>query len=396
MTTKIKSFETKYFLESTACNFSVAENKYFLKSKKGSTYSAGMFFGYTDNLPSDNGRFKAQTRVFSEGKKTKAMAIVLFYDEEGKKLQSDYFSANGNNYTVDTEIPTGTKKAEIELIFYCFGDGSAEFSEPEIEIVKENPRRIARIATACIERKGNPKDNMKSVLNILASAGNAEDKPDIICFTEGVHDLGTGKWFFLNEESEEIKAVCQKAKDYSMYVLFTCHEEDEKKFWYNSAFVISPEGKIIGKYRKTHLTLSELKGGLVPGDEFPVFDTPFGKFSILICWDQWFYEASRMIAKKGAEMVFWLTRGYHEERLITRARDNGMYYITSNPTPSKCCIAHPTTGEIIARGKKEGSYVVAEIDLNNRPVSEYKSFGKNGGCDREIFTNEIRPDLYEY
>ena len=395
MITKIEKFETKTFLDSTAAVFEHGD-KYVIKSGNGSEYSAGMFFGFMDVVSMQGKHFSAKVDVVATGKKTMPMAMVLFYNEEGKKIEADYFFKGEKTFTVETEVPKEAVKAEIDLMSFGYGDYAVEFTEPEIEITDKKPHRIAHIATAYIEIENSTEANMKHVLEVIDMAGSAEDKPDIICFTEGVHDLRTGKWYFLTEESDEIKAVLESAKKNSIYVLFTCHEEDEKGYRYNSAFFISPDGEILGKYRKSHLTLSELKGGLVPGDEIPVFDLPFGKFGILICWDQWFYEASRMIASKGAEMLFWLTRGYHEERLITRARDNGMYYISSNPSPEKCCICHPTTGEIIARGSGVQGYASAKIDLDERPVSEYKSFGVNGGNDRDIFINELRPDLYNY
>lgn len=323
-----------------------------------------------------------------------AMALILFFDEQNQKIQSDYFVKGKELYTYDGEAPQNAVRCEIELLSFFFGADTVEFSELKAEILEKKAHRVAKIATAFIECKGNAESNMQEVIAILDEAGNASEKPDIICFTEGVHSLRTSGRIYINDDSNEVKSVCEKAKKYGYYVLFTCHEKDKRGMQYNSALLISPDGKVVDRYRKTHLTLSELKSGLVPGDEIKVFETPFCKFGILICWDQWFPQASKEIEKQGADVLFWLTRGYHEERLITRARDTGMYVITSNPTPEKCCIAHPTTGEVIARGEGVHGYAMATIDFDERQVSEYKSFGVNGGNDRDIFINELRKDIY--
>ena len=331
------------------------------------------------------------------GNQTKASALVRFFDSKQQKIQIDYLFDNSTSLDIHTDIPTGCTSITIVLLFICHGNGSAEFREPTLDISNPKPQRNIHIATAYIEPKGTAEDNLTQVLALIEEAGRASDKPDIICFTECVYDLRCPDRIYIPQNDPVIKTVCEKAKENAIYVLFTAHERDEQDYYYNTAYLISDKGKICGKYRKTHLTMSEYLAGMVTGNELPVFDTPWGKLGVLICWDQWFYEASRVLASKGAEIVFWLTRGFHEERLITRARDNGMYYVTSHPQPYKCCIAHPTTGEILVRGNgTTRGYASAKINLNERPVSEYKSFGPNGGNDREIFLAERREDLYHY
>ena len=393
----LNDFETKSFLDVTIPEFTKSEEKLVLSPKKDAYYSAGMFFTSFDISKEVGKRITSEIKVKWTGKGTMAMAMILFFGEDGTKIQSSYFAKTEEIFTYDEEVPSGAVKCEINLFGFFFGDNKVEFSDLKLEIGEKKPHRIINVATAYIGIKGSPESNLEEVYDILDRAGTAEEKPDIICFTEGVHCLQAGgKRLFLTEESPEVLKVCEKAKQYGMYVLFTCNEQDKNGMQYNAAFVITPEGKIFDKYRKTHLTLSELKLGLVPGDAIKVFDLPIGKIGILICWDQWFTQASKEIEKQGAEMLFWLTRGYHEERQVTRARDTGMYVITSHPVPGNCRIAHPTTGEFLVRGEGTSNYVMAKIDLDERQISEYKSFGVNGGNDKDIFINELRNDLYTY
>ena len=395
-------FEAIPIREVYAPDFIVRPNYAEMHSKKTSGYYAGKL-EYTACL-SDLCRLATHTTplccsihipYIKSGLQTKAWGFIAFTDQNGKKLQTDYLTDNGSSFDICIKLPKSSVSLILILAFRCQGVGAAEFSEATLEFLPERPHRSVHIASAFINRKGIATDNFLQVLEIIDKAGNAAEKPDIICFTESVYDLGCPDRIYISEDSHELEEICKKAKKNDIYVIFTTHERDHNDYYYNTAFLISNEGEICGKYRKCQLTMGEYMSGMVPGDELPVFDTPLGKIGLLICWDQWFYEASRVLASKGAEIIFWLTRGFHEERLVTRARDNGVFYVSCHPKPHNCCIVHPTTGVILARGQDaDKGYVSASIDLDERPVSEYKSYGQNGGNDKHIFLNERRNDLY--
>lgn len=71
---------------------------------------------------------------------------------------------------------------------------------------------------------------------------------------------------------------------------------------YNSAAMFGPNG-LVGVYRKTHMPFIGADRFAKAGNELPVFDTPIGKFGILICYDVRFPEAAITLALKGAEML---------------------------------------------------------------------------------------------
>jgi N-carbamoylputrescine amidase len=75
--------------------------------------------------------------------------------------------------------------------------------------------------------------------------------------------------------------------------------------------VIDADGSYLGKYRKMHIPDDPgfyEKFYFTPGDlGYKVFETRFGKVGTLICWDQWFPEAARLTAMKGAEILFYPT-----------------------------------------------------------------------------------------
>ena len=104
--------------------------------------------------------------------------------------------------------------------------------------------------------------------------------------------------------------------------LLSSYLEIEKGNFYNTAVLIDKTGNFIGKYRKIHLfplaPLDETKklteGGFM--SKFPVFELEWGKFGVLICFDIRFPEISRIIAKSGAEIIFYLAEFPDPRRIV--------------------------------------------------------------------------------
>jgi predicted amidohydrolase len=75
--------------------------------------------------------------------------------------------------------------------------------------------------------------------------------------------------------------------------------------YYNAAFLVGPDG-LIGKYRKNNLFLLE-SAWAAPGNlGVPVFDTPLGKISIVICYDDYFYQSTRLASLRGANIIAFI------------------------------------------------------------------------------------------
>lgn len=355
-------------------------------------YSIGGFLATTP-LDGAEGKFlSASVEVATEGERTRAMALLLFYDAEGTKLQSDFLAGQEGLRHVRVQVPKGAVRATVELIAYCFSEGRAVFSAPTLYEAEPPKDRSFTAVTAYFKKEGTTEANMKAMLSLIERAAASEEKPCIVCFTESAYDLGVKGNRYISENDPDVTRIREAAKRCGVYVLFTFHELDT--YLHNTAIVIDPEGKTVVKYRKVQPTLGELRMGFAPGEELPVFDLPFGRFGILICWDQYFQETARTLADKGAEVILWASRGYHEERMLTRARDNGVYIVSIHPFPDRCCVAGPAEWKILARGEGEEGYAAYRINPDARPVSEYKSFGKNGGNDKEIYLGELRRELY--
>jgi len=102
-------------------------------------------------------------------------------------------------------------------------------------------------------------------------------------------------------------------------VLPISYFEKENNAYFNSIAVINSDGTILGNYRKSHIPDGAgylEKYYFNPGDTgFKVWKTKFGNIGIGICWDQWFPEAARIMALKGAEILFYPTAIGDEPRM---------------------------------------------------------------------------------
>ena len=387
---RLEHVEERIYHEAAAPCFTKEGDTYGIRAR--GAYSIG---GYIAEAPLNavvGSHLTASVGIVSEGERTRAMALLLFVDAEGNKLRSDLLADRGGTHGITVEIPEGAVTVTLELIAYCFSEGGAFFSAPTLREAAPPQDRSFTVAAAYFRREGDREANMKAMLSLIERAGATEEKPCIVAFTEAAYDLGIKGNLYLSEDAPDITRIREAAKRCGVYVLFPFHELDTYR--YNTAILIDPEGKTVGKYRKVQPTLGELRLGIAPGEELPVFELPFAKIGVLICWDQYFPETARALTRKGAEVILWPSRGYHEERMLTRARDNGVYLVSIHPLPERTCVAGPAEWRILARGEGEEGYAAYRIDPNARPVSEYKSFGKSGGNDKEIYLSELRRELY--
>ena len=170
--------------------------------------------------------------------------------------------------------------------------------------------------------------------------------------------------------------------------------EKDNNAYFNSIAVIDADGKILGKYRKSHIPDGAgylEKYYFNPGDTgFKIWSTTYGKIGIGICWDQWFPEAARLTALKGAEIIFYPTAiGWHPKEKskfgksqlnawVTIQRShaiaNGVYIAAINRTGTEKIsgrkiqfwgnsILIDPSGNIIAQSKSNNEQIlIANID----------------------------------
>ena len=129
--------------------------------------------------------------------------------------------------------------------------------------------------------------------------------------------------YFCREEAEELFALARATADHpsvramqklakSLKVAIpTSFFERDGHHYYNTLAMIGPDGEIMGTYRKSHIPDGpgyEEKYYFRPGnDGFKVWDVFGTRIGVGICWDQWYPECARVMALKGAEVLFYPT-----------------------------------------------------------------------------------------
>ncbi|MFU2508554.1 carbon-nitrogen hydrolase [Pseudoalteromonas sp. ASV78] len=103
----------------------------------------------------------------------------------------------------------------------------------------------------------------------------------------------------------------QLAKELSIVIVASLFEKRATGLYHNTAVVLEKDGTIAGKYRKMHIPDDPgfyEKFYFTPGDlGFAPIQTSVGKLGVLVCWDQWFPEAARLMAMAGAELLIYPT-----------------------------------------------------------------------------------------
>ncbi|PPR43828.1 MAG: N-carbamoyl-D-amino acid hydrolase [Alphaproteobacteria bacterium MarineAlpha5_Bin11] len=160
------------------------------------------------------------------------------------------------------------------------------------------------------------KDNISKAKNLIKSASSKG--ANIILIQELFQTPYFGieydeKIFSLAKpfaNNEVINEMAELAKQLNV-VLPISYFEVENNAYYNAIAIIDADGKVLGNYRKSHIPDGPgylEKYYFNPGDTgFKVWNTKFGKIGVGICWDQWFPEAARIMALKGAEVLLYPT-----------------------------------------------------------------------------------------
>src|SRR5437868_5738381 len=167
----------------------------------------------------------------------------------------------------------------------------------------------------------------------------------------------------------------QLAASYGCLIAISLPEVDPAtNVYYNSMALIGPQG-IIGTYRKIHSYMSEPRWARDGDLGMPVWDTPLGRLAGLICMDAMYFEAARIPALHGADVLLfptnWLDDKCPSSWWMARAFENGIYFIAANRCGKErgvqfsggSCILDPD-GSIQAYLDNGSGIVYGEVDLS--------------------------------
>ncbi len=173
--------------------------------------------------------------------------------------------------------------------------------------------KIGLVQMSCVKETDDNLDKAIREIKVAAAKG-----ANIVCLQE----LFTSLYFCDVEDydnfalaeaipgktTETLSAV---AKELNVVIIASLFEKRAEGLYHNTTAVIDADGTYLGKYRKMHIPDDPAfyeKFYFTPGDlGYKVFQTKYAKIGVLICWDQWYPEASRITALMGAEIMFYPT-----------------------------------------------------------------------------------------
>ena len=264
---------------------------------------------------------------------------------------------------------------KIFKVFFLLGFMKKRGARKQLKKIRKKPI----IALAQIRYSGVTKENVEKIIKYIKIAKTKG--ADIVCFPEACLSIRDRRDVFKLSHHfiKEIEETCKRNKIW-------CIISDDMIIQgkaYSVALVINREGKDVGGYKKIHLSGDN---DLVnAGKRIRVFNTDFGKISIVICWDLIFAELFKRIKKAGAEIVFCPAQWHYQEEsynkkfkrrdlkllralISARAFENFYFVALCNPLTNRKDLVsysaitspHKILKEII---NKEG-IITAEINLS--------------------------------
>ena len=272
--------------------------------------------------------------------------------------------------------------------------------------MNSNQTRVALVQMRC---GPEPDKNFAHAVDFIHEA--AGQGAQITCLPE----LFRSQYFCQSEDhknfalAEEIPgqstlALGDVARGTGIVIIASIFEKRSAGVYHNTAAIINDDGKLLGKYRKMHIPDDPLyheKFYFAPGDlGFQAWPTAQGKIGVCVCWDQWYPEAARLTALRGAEILFYPTAiGWHpsekkefgtaqysawETIQRSHAIANGCYVAAANRVGHEApeggdgiefwgqsFIAAPS-GEIIAKGSVDREeIVIADVEWDR--VNEHRT-----------------------
>lgn len=173
--------------------------------------------------------------------------------------------------------------------------------------------KVGLVQMSCTKE---PKENLAKAIQKVREA--AAKGAQIVCLQE----LFTSLYFCDIEDYENFKlaeaipgpsteSLSSVAKELGVVIIASLFEKRTEGIYHNTTAVLDADGAYLGKYRKMHIPDDPAyyeKFYFTPGDlGYKIFKTKFANIGILICWDQWYPEASRITALMGAEILFYPT-----------------------------------------------------------------------------------------
>jgi predicted amidohydrolase len=265
-----------------------------------------------------------------------------------------------------------------------------------------------KIALVQMPVTASKQENLQTARAYLARAADAGADlavlPEMFCCPYSNESFVT----HAEEKGGEVwTAMSRAAAEFGLWLVAGSMPEREGERLYNTAFVFDPAGNQIACHRKAHLFDIDIEGGqrfkesdtFTAGDAVTVFDTPFGRLGLCICFDMRFPELSLAMAKAGAQAIlapaaFNMTTGPAHWELLFRQRavDNQLFTVGVAPArdPSASYVSYGNSmvcspwGTVLCRADGDPALLLTDLD-----------FAQNAAIRSQLpLLSARRPELY--
>jgi predicted amidohydrolase len=270
---------------------------------------------------------------------------------------------------------------------------------------------MSKTTIACVQMDvaiGDVEANRRGIVERMQAA--AESGAELVFFPECaltgycIDSLEEAAAFAETIDGRSSDAISEVCRETGAHAVVGFIEKDGSSF-YNAAMLVGPDG-VIGDYRKVHLPFLGVDRFLTPGDkQFRVFELPFGRIGINICYDASFPEAARALKLLGAELIIlptnWPTGAWRTAEFIINARacENHVNFAAVN----RCGVERgwefigrtkvvDMNGDTLVEASRQGEEMLSiEVDLQEANKNKIVNVAGSYEIDRLA---DRRPEFY--
>jgi hypothetical protein len=266
------------------------------------------------------------------------LAKLKWVDDDGKAAGFPDFpfavtpESGWTRLSLDAPAPARATAVKLQLLLANAPRATVWWDDISLDEIPAPPPRPVTVATIKFQPRdtGTPAEAVRKYIEVIGKT--VRDKTDLILLGETITWAGTRGSFADAAEpvpgptTNRLAEVARARKTYIAAGLV----EREGAALFNTAVLIDRVGRVAGRYRKVNLPFVEAEGGLTPGNDYPVFQTDFGKVGMMICWDSAFVDPARALALQGAEMILAPIWSGNQALIKARALETRVFLVTSS------------------------------------------------------------------